>query len=210
MGARGFSRLRAPFLHGAKFPVLELFARGDIRRHSGQLSRALCVRFVRPCPRRTADRFGRPRASMRSARRWPIRRDFARAGGQPAGVARRRRQGVRRARRRSSSSTRSPPISSASSPATAARTSSKPVIRAFRRLAADHRGETTAEVVTARPLDDDQIDAAEAAASRPRRPRRRHRRHGRPRDPRRNRRQAGQPADRRLDPHQTQPSRIMR
>jgi F-type H+-transporting ATPase subunit delta len=33
----------------------------------------------------------------------------------------------------------------------------KPVIRAFKRLAAEHRGETTAEVVTARPLDDDQI-----------------------------------------------------
>ena len=32
-----------------------------------------------------------------------------------------------------------------------------PVIRAFRRLAADHRGEETAEVVTARPLSDDQL-----------------------------------------------------
>ena len=31
------------------------------------------------------------------------------------------------------------------------------VIRAFRRLAAEHRGETVAEVVTARPLNDDQI-----------------------------------------------------
>ena len=31
------------------------------------------------------------------------------------------------------------------------------VVRAFRRLAADYRGETTAEVVTARPLNDDQI-----------------------------------------------------
>ena len=31
------------------------------------------------------------------------------------------------------------------------------VIRAFRRLAADHRGETTADVVTARPLKDDQL-----------------------------------------------------
>ena len=33
------------------------------------------------------------------------------------------------------------------------------VIRAFRRLAAEHRGETTAEVVTARPLNDDQVAA---------------------------------------------------
>ena len=33
----------------------------------------------------------------------------------------------------------------------------RPVIRAFRRLAAEHRGETTAEVITARPLNDDQI-----------------------------------------------------
>lgn len=32
-----------------------------------------------------------------------------------------------------------------------------PVIRAFRRLASEHRGETTAEVVTAHPLKDDQI-----------------------------------------------------
>ena len=31
------------------------------------------------------------------------------------------------------------------------------VIRAFRRLASDHRGETTAEVITARPLNDDQL-----------------------------------------------------
>jgi F-type H+-transporting ATPase subunit delta len=36
------------------------------------------------------------------------------------------------------------------------------VIRAFRRLAADHRGETTAEVVTARPLNDDQLAALNA------------------------------------------------
>ncbi len=33
------------------------------------------------------------------------------------------------------------------------------IIRAFRRLAAEHRGETTAEVVTARPLNDDQVSA---------------------------------------------------
>lgn len=33
----------------------------------------------------------------------------------------------------------------------------QPVIRAFRRLAAEHRGETTAEVVTAHPLSDDQV-----------------------------------------------------
>jgi F-type H+-transporting ATPase subunit delta len=31
------------------------------------------------------------------------------------------------------------------------------VIRAFRRLASDHRGEATAEVITARPLNDDQL-----------------------------------------------------
>jgi F-type H+-transporting ATPase subunit delta len=36
------------------------------------------------------------------------------------------------------------------------------VIRAFCRLAADHRGETTAEVVTARPLNDDQLAALKA------------------------------------------------
>ena len=33
------------------------------------------------------------------------------------------------------------------------------VIRSFRRLAAEHRGETTAEVVTANPLNDDQLAA---------------------------------------------------
>ena len=33
------------------------------------------------------------------------------------------------------------------------------VIRAFRRLAAEHRGETSAEVITARPLNDDQMAA---------------------------------------------------
>ncbi len=36
------------------------------------------------------------------------------------------------------------------------------VIRAFRRLAAEHRGETTAEVVTANPLNDDQLAALKA------------------------------------------------
>jgi F-type H+-transporting ATPase subunit delta len=33
------------------------------------------------------------------------------------------------------------------------------IIRAFGRLAAEHRGEATAEVVTARPLNDDQLSA---------------------------------------------------
>ena len=33
------------------------------------------------------------------------------------------------------------------------------VIRAFNRLAAEHRGETTADIVTARPLSDDQVAA---------------------------------------------------
>jgi F-type H+-transporting ATPase subunit delta len=35
----------------------------------------------------------------------------------------------------------------------------RPILRAFRRLAAEHRGETTAEIVTARPLNDDQVAA---------------------------------------------------
>ena len=38
----------------------------------------------------------------------------------------------------------------------------RPVIRAFKRLAAEHRGETTAEVTTARPLNDDQLAAVKA------------------------------------------------
>ncbi|QIL02892.1 F0F1 ATP synthase subunit delta [Sphingomonas sinipercae] len=33
----------------------------------------------------------------------------------------------------------------------------QPVIRAFKKLAADHRGETTAEVTTAHPLNDEQV-----------------------------------------------------
>jgi len=36
------------------------------------------------------------------------------------------------------------------------------VVRLFNRLAAEHRGETTAEVTTARPLDDDQVAALKA------------------------------------------------
>jgi F-type H+-transporting ATPase subunit delta len=35
----------------------------------------------------------------------------------------------------------------------------QPVIRAFRRIAAEHRGEASAEVVTAHPLKDDQLAA---------------------------------------------------
>jgi F-type H+-transporting ATPase subunit delta len=38
----------------------------------------------------------------------------------------------------------------------------KDIIRAFRRLAAEHRGETTADVITARPLNDDQITELKA------------------------------------------------
>jgi F-type H+-transporting ATPase subunit delta len=38
----------------------------------------------------------------------------------------------------------------------------RPVIRAYRRLAAEHRGEATAEVVTSRPLNDDQLMALKA------------------------------------------------
>lgn len=36
------------------------------------------------------------------------------------------------------------------------------IIRLFRRIAAEHRGETTADVITARPLNDDQIAALKA------------------------------------------------
>jgi F-type H+-transporting ATPase subunit delta len=36
------------------------------------------------------------------------------------------------------------------------------IIRAFKRIAAEHRGETIAEVVTARPLNDDQVAALKA------------------------------------------------
>jgi F-type H+-transporting ATPase subunit delta len=38
----------------------------------------------------------------------------------------------------------------------------RPVIRSFKRLAAEHRGETTAEIVSARPLNDDQVAALKA------------------------------------------------
>jgi F-type H+-transporting ATPase subunit delta len=37
-----------------------------------------------------------------------------------------------------------------------------PIIRAFKRIAADHRGEISAEVVSAHPLKDDQLDALKA------------------------------------------------
>ncbi len=84
------------------------------------------------------------------------------------------------------------------------------IIRLFKRLAADHRGEVTAEVISAHPLKDDQVAGAQGAAESPRRPRRHHRRAGRPQHPRRNRRQAGQPDDRRFHPHQTQQTRVWR
>jgi F-type H+-transporting ATPase subunit delta len=38
----------------------------------------------------------------------------------------------------------------------------KPVIKTFRQLAARHRGETTAEVTSARPLDDEQVSRLKA------------------------------------------------
>ncbi|HEU5285655.1 MAG TPA: F0F1 ATP synthase subunit delta [Sphingomicrobium sp.] len=38
----------------------------------------------------------------------------------------------------------------------------KAIIRAYRRIAADHRGEISAEVVSAHPLNDDQVEALKA------------------------------------------------
>ncbi|MEO8176636.1 MAG: F0F1 ATP synthase subunit delta [Sphingomicrobium sp.] len=38
----------------------------------------------------------------------------------------------------------------------------RPIIRAFKRIAADHRGEISAEVTTAHPLKDDQVTALKA------------------------------------------------
>ena len=38
----------------------------------------------------------------------------------------------------------------------------KSIIRLFRRIAAEHRGETTADVITARPLNDEQVAALKA------------------------------------------------
>ena len=38
----------------------------------------------------------------------------------------------------------------------------RPIIRAFKRIAADHRGEISADVVTAHPLKDDQVEALKA------------------------------------------------
>ena len=177
MGACGAKPVFTPrFSHRGNIPFLELFARGDIRRHSGQLSRALCVRSVRPCPRSTANRCGRQAASRRLTRRCVDSKDFAELVDEPAGLPRgsRRRRSPRS--RRNSASTRSPPISSACSPRNGRKNELRGVIRAFRRLAAEHRGETTAEVVTARPLNDDQIGALKSAAAHPRRPRRQHRR----------------------------------
>ena len=91
MGACGANPLTAPrFSHGAHFQFLELFARGDIRRHSGQLSRALRVRSVRPCPRPTADRSRRQEPRCARARRSLDSKDFAELVDQPARVAARR------------------------------------------------------------------------------------------------------------------------
>ena len=162
MGACGANPLLRPVFRMGHIPFLELFARGDIRRHSGQLSGALRVRAVRPCARRAADRRRRRAASTRWARRCSIRRisrswstarwssrDEAGKAFAALGPAARARSDHRR-------------ISSACSPGTAARSELRAVIRAFRRLAAEHRGETTAEVVTAHPLNDDQVAALKA------------------------------------------------
>ena len=101
-------------------------------------------------------------ASTRSSQALVDSKDFAELVDKPAGLAATKPARRSPRSRRSSASTRSPPISSACSPATAARAQLRAVIRAFRRLAAEHRGETTAEVVTARPLNDDQIAALKA------------------------------------------------
>src|SRR5438045_40209 len=60
MGAYGVTRI-APHFSMGSFPFLELFARGDFRRHSGELSGALRVRAVRSCPRPATDRCGWPK-----------------------------------------------------------------------------------------------------------------------------------------------------
>jgi F-type H+-transporting ATPase subunit delta len=38
----------------------------------------------------------------------------------------------------------------------------RPIIRAFKRIAADHRGEISAEIISAHPLKDDQVEALKA------------------------------------------------
>ena len=59
-------------------------------------------------------------------------------------------------------SIRLPPISSACSPATAARASCARSSARIKRIAAEHRGEISADVTTAHPLKDDQVDALKA------------------------------------------------
>ena len=194
MGACGANHGQRPVFRMGHIPFLELIARGDIRRHSGQLSRALRVRSVRPCARRAADRRGRPqprRARPGLARFERIRassiesplvgRDEAGKAFAALAAAARPRPDHHQVPRRARAERPQAPASARS-------------IRAFQRIAAEHRGETTAEVVTAQPLNDDQVAALKAAAARPRRPRRHARRRGRPRHPRRTRRQARQPA----------------
>ena len=155
LGACGVTRFTPRFLHGATFPFLELFARGDIRRHSGQLSRALRVGFVRPRPRPAADRIRRqePRCAGPGVARFE---GLHRAGAEPPRLAGGSRQGVCCAR----AATQLDPITT-NFVGVLARNGRKGelrnVIRAFGRLAAEHRGEATAEVVTARPLNDDQL-----------------------------------------------------
>ena len=68
------------------------------------------------------------------------------------------------------------------------------VIRAFNLLAARHRGEITAEVTSAHPLDDGQVDALKQNLRTRDGPRHRRRPQRRSRHPRRARRQDRQPA----------------
>ena len=177
-GRAGLSPFQRPvFRIGATFQFLELFARGDIRRHSGQLSRALRVRAVRPRPRPAADRRGRQQPRCARARRCSIRRispswstsplvgrDEAGKAFAALGAAARPRPDHRQLPRRARpqrpqerAARRSSAPSAASPPSIAARPppKSSPPVRS----------------------NDDQIAALKAAAPRPRRPRRHHRRH---------------------------------
>ena len=157
-------------------PIRELQARVDI---SGGIQASLAGRYAIALFELARDekQLEAVGASLATLRQALAESDDLRAlTDQPADRPRRRRcRRVAAAAGGDAARSAHRPTSSACSPRTAGSRQLGDVIRAFNLLAASHRGEITAEVTSAHPLDDDQVDALKHNLKHPHRPRRRRR-----------------------------------
>jgi F-type H+-transporting ATPase subunit delta len=148
--------LAAPFSHGPH-PFGGSGARGEFRRHSGEFGGALCKRLVRAC--RDQKQLEAVGGSLASVRRALVESPDLRELTTSPLVTREQAAGAIGA---TAQAMRLDPLTTNFLGVLARNRrlgQLGAIIRAFGMLFANHRGETTAEVTSARPLDDDQVRA---------------------------------------------------